>query len=148
MDRSKAVAGVLAWLLTLGLSTDALAQERAKLAAEATCIDAADRYAITWTLTLTLGDQETATAETEMSDFEGLDLIGQPQSEGYPFQAEGGNLFTGSSGRLANRANVARTEMDTNIYDPDVLTAMGRIVTSTGSTMVEASAYRPTRCAA
>lgn len=136
-------------LLLMGLTDNAIAQERAKLTGEASCLDEAGKYTVTWTLTLTLGDQETASAETEMSDFEGLDLIGQPQSEGYPFQAEAGNLFTLTSGRLTNGENVARTQMDTNVYDPDVLTAAGRIVTTGGgATMVEAPVYRPARCAA
>src|SRR5690606_16825335 len=123
--------------------------ERAKLVGTASCIDAEGRYDITWTLTLALGDQETATAETPMSDFQGLDLVGQPQEEGYPFQAEAGNIFTPAGGRLVNGENVARTQMNTSVYDPDVLTATGRIVTTGGvSTDLEVPVYRPQRCAA
>lgn len=146
MGRSVAVTVVLAALMSLGLTNSATAQERAKLVGAASCIDADGKYVITWTLTLALGDQETANAETEMSDFDGLDLIGQPQEDGYPFQAEGGNIFTSAAGRLVNGENVARTQMDTRVYDPDVLTALGRIVATGGSTVLEVAVYRPQRC--
>jgi hypothetical protein len=148
MVRSAAVSAVIAVLISLGLPDNAAAQERAKLVGTASCIDADGKYTITWTLTLALADGETATAETEMSDFEGLDLIGQPQEDGYPFQAEAGNIFTSAAGRLVNGENVARTQMDTRVYDPDVLTAHGRIVATGGSTDVEVAVYRPQRCAA
>ncbi len=148
MGRSAAATAVLAALMSLGLTNEASSQERAKLVGAASCIDAEGKYIITWTLTLTLADQETATAETTMSDFEGLDLIGQPQEEGYPFQAEAGNLFTTAAGRLVNGENVARTQMNTSVYDPDVVTASGRIVATGGSTDLEVAVYRPQKCAA
>lgn len=148
MVRSAAVTAVIAVLISLGLPDNAAAQERAKLVGTASCIDADGKYTITWTLTLALADGETATAETEMSDFEGLDLIGQPQEDGYPFQAEAGNIYTSAAGRLVNGENVARTQMDTRVYDPDVLTALGRVVATGGSTDLEVAVYRPQRCAA
>ena len=70
-----AIAVVLAAFMSRGLANEAVTQERAKLTGAASCIDAEGEYVITWTLTLTLGDQETATAETPMSDFEGLDHL-------------------------------------------------------------------------
>src|SRR5688500_12960308 len=102
MSRSTAIWAVLAALTMFGATNEAQAQERAKLVGAASCLDAQGKYVITWTLTLTLGAQETASAESPMGDFDGLDLIGQPQEEGYPFQAEAGNLFTAGRGRLVN----------------------------------------------
>jgi hypothetical protein len=136
-------------LMTLGLTSAAYSQEGATLVGEASCIDGEGKYVITWTLTLTLGDQETATAETPLDDitfFDGIDLIGQPQHDGYPFQAESGNIFTAGSGRLVNGPNVARTSMDISVYNPDRITAAGSIVSSAGSTDVEATVTRPAVC--
>jgi hypothetical protein len=143
--RSSAITGVLAALMILGLNSEAFSQERVRLQGAASCIDSAGRYVITWTLTLALGDGETATAE---SIFGGLDLIGQPQGDDYPFVEDAGNIFTAASGRLVNGANVARTPINIRVYNPDTLTASGSILISGASTDVEAVVTRPSACAA
>jgi hypothetical protein len=151
VNRLTGIVGVLAVLMTLGLTREAQSQEWATFVGSASCIDGEGKYVITWTLTLVLADQETAMAESPFSDtdfFDGLDLIGQPQQEGYPFEADAGNIFTSGSVRLANGPNLARTPMDTRAYNPASMTAVGRIVSSGRSAGVEAMVARPAACAA
>ena len=151
MSGSGGIAGILAVLVSLGLASEAHSQEQVTLVGAASCIDGEGKYVITWTLTLALGDQETATAQAPLDGvdfFDGLDLIGQPQNEGYPFQAEAGNIFTAGSGPLKNGPNVVETPMDTSVYNPDSITAAGRITSSGGSTDVQATVTRPAACAA
>jgi hypothetical protein len=148
VSRSTGMAGVLAVLMMLGLTSEAHSQERAKLVGAASCIDGAGKYVITWTLTLTLGAQETATAETSAADFDGLDLIGQPQGDNYPFSADAGNLFTAAWGRLVNGPNVDRTPMDIKEFNPDTLQASGNIKTPAGATAIDVTVNRPAVCPA
>jgi hypothetical protein len=94
-----------------------------------------------------LGEQEGASAESGDA-FYGLDLIGAPQTDGYPFSADAGNLFAAGTPRLVNGPNVATTPIDTATYDPDTMTAEGSIVVSAGVFYVSATVNRPAACAA
>jgi hypothetical protein len=132
--------------MMLGLTREAHTQEPPKLVGAASCIDPRGSYVITWTLTLTLGDQETASTETPAADFDGFDLIGQPQGDNYPFMGEMGNLFTTAWGRLMNGPNVERTVIDTRIYNPDTLQAAGNIKTPGSTTPIDVTVHRPPVC--
>ncbi|MEO8314027.1 MAG: hypothetical protein ABI645_04445 [Pseudomonadota bacterium] len=149
MSRSTGSAAVLAVLMTLGLTTGAQSQETpAKLVGLASCLNAQGSYVITWTLTLTLRAGETASAETPAADFEGLDLVGQPQGPNYPFSGETGNLFTSAWGRLVNGPNVERTRVDTKVDNPESVQAAGNIKTPGASTPVDVTVTRPAACPA
>jgi hypothetical protein len=159
MNRYTGTAGILAAIMTLGLARDAQSQapapsaaaapsqERAALVGAATCIDAEGKYVITWTLTLVLGEQEGASAESGDALY-GIDLIGAPQTDAYPFAGESGNLFAAVTPRLVNGPNVATTSIDTAIYNPETMTAAGSIIVSAGLFNVTATVNRPAACAA
>jgi hypothetical protein len=150
------IAGALAMVMLLGPANEAWgqaapSQEPVTFVGAASCIDAEGKYLITWTLTLALGDQETASAGAlfnEVDEVDGLDLIGQPQTGEYPFSGEAGNLFTSGGPRLVNGPNVATTPMDTRSYNPETLTASGMIVSPIRTVDVEATVTRPEVCAA
>jgi hypothetical protein len=129
----------------------AAGQQPVTFTGAASCIDATGKYTVTWTLTLALGDQETAVAEAlfnETDAVDGLDLIGQPQTGTYPFSGEAGNLFTSTGPRLVNGPNVATTAIDTATFNPETLTASGMIVSAVRSVNVSATVNRPAACPA
>jgi len=157
VNRPTCIATTLAVLTTLTLGKEAesqvapQSQEPVTFVGAATCIDAEGKYVITWTLTLALGEQEIASAESLFNDtdpVDGLDLIGQPQTGEYPFSADAGNLFTSASPRLVNGPNVATTPMDTRTYNPETLTASGMIISPIRTVNVSAVVNRPAACGA
>lgn len=170
MNRQIGITAVVAAFVTLGLSITTLGltneaqsqsvavpvetvpgQEPVTFAGAASCIDAEGRYVITWTLTLALRPDETATAEAlfnETDPVDGLDLIGQPQTGDYPFSGEAGNLFTSGSARLVNGPNVATTSINTATFNPETLTASGMIVSPIRTVNVTATVNRPAPCPA